>query len=153
MRRLLVALLALFFAIQVASLVKYVNGQVARYKAEGWLDKAKQDAKPDMTKDDAVRWLKQHGADSLSEGKTAWDNGQEVDWHSVEGFRKMSDKSLWTKQMTANLTFQFDTKWHFTKVVLSIWVTGENSFPYHDPEEKCPGASGCLMLYPRHLHF
>src|SRR5438876_4139061 len=86
--RIILALLALWIAGQaLIAVVRYFNGRQARQEAEAWLQEAQDDAKPDMTPDDAVRWLQQHGVAKAYRGAKRSVNGQEMEWHAITGWR------------------------------------------------------------------
>jgi hypothetical protein len=113
------ALLALWIAGQaVVSLVRYLNGREAHQRAEAWLQEAQDETTPDLTPDDAARWLKQHGVRQAYRGETAEINGKQVEQHIITGWRIMNRQSLWTEPLTAELVFHFDTNWRFTAVEL-----------------------------------
>src|SRR5262245_4913058 len=122
-RTLLVSLLVAFAVIwiggqAIVSAVRYMNGREARQRAEAWIQKAQQDARPDMTPEDAVRWLHENGAALVWRGEKEWVNGHEVENHNIMAYRIESQESIWVEPMTAELIFHFDTNWHFTNVEL-----------------------------------
>jgi hypothetical protein len=104
----------------VVSVVRHVNDQRSRQRAEAWWYQAQQDAKPDMTKDDAVRWLRQHGADKVLQGYKTWTDGVVRDDYDIIGYRKLGETSFWTNGMTAVLKFRFDEQWKFVNTELEI---------------------------------
>jgi hypothetical protein len=84
------------------------------------LQKARDDAKADMTADDAARWLKQNGAGRVARSETMWINGLEMDNHEIWGHLRVSEESLWSNPMTAWLSFEFDAEWRFSEVKLEV---------------------------------
>jgi hypothetical protein len=104
----------------VVKIVRYFTCREARQMAEAWLQQAQENAKPDLTADDAIRWLREHGAGSVYRGEKAWINGREIGSHTILGYRKVGEESLWTEPITVVLVFAFDTEWHFTEVNVEV---------------------------------
>jgi len=121
----LLTLVVAFAAIWVGwqatrSWVRFFNNREARQAAEAWFLQAQQDAGPDMTEQDAIDWLRRHGVRTTYRGKDRWFNGQYIADPTISGFLKVSEESLWTEPMTAELWFHFDAEGRFKTVELSI---------------------------------
>ncbi len=117
----LVSLLVLWIAAQfIVSAVRYSHKREGLQRAEAWLHEAQRDAKSDMIKEDAIRWLRLHGADRVYLGATAIVNGKQIEWHVVAGDRKINQEEILTEPITAHLEFHFDTQWQFKEVTMEI---------------------------------
>jgi len=75
-----------------------------------------------MTKDEALRWLRQHGAEDVYFGSLELDADRRVvNYGIVGGLRVVLWGNLWTNGRTAVLEFNFDPNGHFRDVTLEIW--------------------------------
>jgi hypothetical protein len=111
----ILVLLVLWLAGQtVISVAQFLNGRQSHQRADAWLQEAQVDAKPDMTPDDAARWLKASGVRPF----TTLVNGQKSKSHIIGGWRVLERKSIWTEPLTAELIFHFDSNGRFTRVEL-----------------------------------
>lgn len=116
-RWMLASVLAVWIAGQlIVGTVRYFYDRDARQQAETWFSQAHQDANSNMTKEDAIRWLWQHGGTKVAVGRTMISNGEESEWHAVIGSRKLNEGSFWTHPATAELEFHFDADWHFQDI-------------------------------------
>lgn len=118
---LIVAALVLCIGTQAMfGFVKFINAREAWQRAEAWLNEAQRDAKPAMTPDDAIRWLKDQGITKAVKSATIATNEVITDYRAVVGYRRMSHQSVWSNPMTAQLIFHFDANWRFTKLELEV---------------------------------
>ncbi len=116
-----VAVAATSISLQIAvAVAKHVNEQRAQAEAEAWLQQARQDARSNMTADDAARWLEEHGAHEVWRSDTTWINDKKVELNVIGGMRKLGEKGIWSDRKTAWLRFSFDAHWHFQEVELEI---------------------------------
>jgi hypothetical protein len=95
-----------------SSVAKHVNEQKAEVEASGWLEEARNKTNPNMTVDDVVDWLKEHGAKEIGFNGTRWHNDELIERHGVKGTRRLSQKGLWSEPKTATLLFHFDENGH-----------------------------------------
>jgi hypothetical protein len=100
--------------------VSHVHESDAKRKADDRFQQAQEQTGPDTTPEDATRWLEQNEAELVAKGEKRWINGQESDFHTIIGERKLNAKGLWTTPMTAELRYVFNDDWRFKEVELHL---------------------------------
>ena len=90
-KRLKLIVLGLFLAGIVFSgirtTIQWSSQRQSRAEAEAWLALARTVVTTATTKDDAVAWLQQNGAENVGIGKATWINGTEYPDLRVTGYR------------------------------------------------------------------
>jgi hypothetical protein len=104
----------------VREILQWSNHRNAQRQADAWLASARQIATSKFTKENAVDWLRQNGAEKIGVSGSTWIDGFEFPNLRVVGYRVFSDASYWTMPLTAQLEFAFDDGWRFREVELEI---------------------------------
>ncbi len=116
-----VPLLALWVAVNViVGIVHHIHDRQSRAAAQAWLQEAEQDVAPGATKDDAIRWLHNHGACWVGESHHYWLDRKEIQQNQVVGLRRISEGGFWADPMSAMLTLNFDADWRLANAELRI---------------------------------
>jgi len=123
-KRLKLIVLGLFLAGIVFSgirtTIQWSSQRQSRAEAEAWLALARTVVTTATTKDDAVAWLQQNGAENVGIGKATWINGTEYPDLRVTGYRVFSEGGFWATPSTAELDFKFDEGWRFREIEMEI---------------------------------
>jgi hypothetical protein len=78
---------------------------------------AQEDAKPNWTEDDAVRWLSDHGINPYR-GEESDPSGHH---HAVDGYQQLEEGSRIVRPASVYLTFLFEMDHKFSRVEYHLW--------------------------------
>lgn len=113
-------LLVLFAGNLVYLAVGFLLERQNKQHAEAWLHDAEQFSRPDLTKQEVIKWLYEQGAELVVEGRKKNENRKETCFNAIWACQTMGKNSWWVDPMTAVLLFHFDENWKFTRIQMEI---------------------------------